>query len=312
MARQLRIEYPGAFYHVVSRGNQKQPIVKDDSDKAAFINYLSRANEKFRAIFHAFCLMENHYHLIIETPHGNLSMIMHFINTSYTIYFNKKHDRVGHLFQGRFKAILIETDSYAQELSRYMHLNPVRAEIVALPEEYPWSSYREYAGQRGATPWLNTALVLGYFGDTIEKAKKRYKEYVHDAIDKRLESPLKKAGPSLILGSEDFLARIKKEFLLHKTENREVPAIRSLKEKPALELILRIVERELGGINRFTRNMAIFLCRGKTDYPLREIAAFYRISPSAIVKISRQMKERLACNKALENALEVIEKSLFG
>ena len=127
MARQLRIEYPGAFYHVTSRGNQKQAIVRDDQDRGTFLEFLGKAHEKLGGIIHAFCLMDDHFHLLLEPPRGDLSRFMHFVKTSYSVYYNARYSRVGHLFQGRFKAILIEADAYAQTVSRYIHLNPVRA-----------------------------------------------------------------------------------------------------------------------------------------------------------------------------------------
>ena len=124
MARPLRIEYPGAFYHALSRGNEQKDIFKSMSDREKFLTYLASATERYNAVFHAYCLMSNHYHLMVETPLGNLSQIMKHINCSYTTYFNIKHNRAGHLLQGRYKAILVEADAYAAELSRYIHLNP--------------------------------------------------------------------------------------------------------------------------------------------------------------------------------------------
>src|SRR5664279_2859353 len=140
MARPLRIEYPGAFYHVTSRGNEQKDIFRSRKDREKFLGYLESAKERYGAVIHAFCLMNNHYHLLLETPSGNLSQIMRHINGAYTTYFNVKRKRAGHLFQGRYKAILVEADEYAKELSRYIHLNPVRVGIVANPEEYRWSS----------------------------------------------------------------------------------------------------------------------------------------------------------------------------
>ncbi len=139
MARQLRIEYPGALYHVTSRGNEKKDIFRSIKDREKFLSYLSSAWERHGAVFHAWCLMSNHFHLMIETPEGNLSRIMKHINGSYTTYFNVKHKRAGHLLQGRYKAVLVQADTYAAELSRYIHLNPVRAKMVPSPEEYQWS-----------------------------------------------------------------------------------------------------------------------------------------------------------------------------
>ncbi len=138
MARPLRITYPGAFYHITSRGNERKNIFKSQRDREQFLRYLESATERYGAKIHVYCLMSNHYHLLLETPLANLSQIMRHINGAYTTYFNIKRERAGHLFQGRYKAILVEMDEYAQELSRYIHLNPVRAGIAEMPEQYPW------------------------------------------------------------------------------------------------------------------------------------------------------------------------------
>jgi REP element-mobilizing transposase RayT len=136
MARPLRIEYAGAFYHITSRGNERKEIFKDEQDFVKFLTYLESSVQRYKAVIHVYCLMSNHYHLLLETPLGNLSQIMRHINGAYTTHFNAKRQRAGHLFQGRYKAILVEADEYAGELSRYIHLNPVRAGVVRRPEEY--------------------------------------------------------------------------------------------------------------------------------------------------------------------------------
>ena len=141
MARPLRVEYPGAYYHVMNRGNAGENIFENERDKERFLRYLEKAVERFSLIIHTYCLMDNHYHLLVETREPNLSVAIQWLNVSYAAYYNKRHQRVGHLFQGRFKAILIEADEYLKELSRYIHLNPVRAKTVTTPAEYPWSSY---------------------------------------------------------------------------------------------------------------------------------------------------------------------------
>ena len=138
MARPLRITYPGAFYHVTSRGNERKNVFKSKRDRVKFLEYLDSATKRYDAVIHAFCLMDNHYHLLLETPSGNLPQIMRHTNGAYTTYFNVKRERSGHLFQGRYKAILVDMDEYAKELSRYIHLNPVRAKMVKTPEEYEW------------------------------------------------------------------------------------------------------------------------------------------------------------------------------
>ena len=163
MARPLRIEFPGAIYHVTSRGNERKAVYKSQRDREKFISYLESATERYEAVIHVYCLMDNHYHLLIETPAGNLSQIMHHVNRVYTTYFNTKRSRAGHLFQGRYKAILIDADEYAKELSRYIHLNPVRAGIAETPTEYKWSSCQYYTVKKKAPEWLKRQFILGYF-----------------------------------------------------------------------------------------------------------------------------------------------------
>lgn len=254
--------------------------------------------------------MNNHFHILAETPRGNLSRIMHFINTSYTIAFNARYTRVGHLFQGRFKAILVEADSYAQELSRYIHLNPVRAGIASFPEDYFWSSYRDYAGLRTPSPWLRTGFVLSFFGQDLKKSQAAYIAFVLINSEKALESPLKKAGPSLILGSESFVERIKRKILPENPTGREIPALNSLKERPSLQEIRNAVEQALGQKNRFARDAAIYLTHAKIDYSLKEIAAFDKLSLSGIGSILRKMKRNLAWNAVLKNILDHVEREL--
>ena len=153
MARPLRVEYPGAYYHVINRGNNQEKIFLNDRDKQKFLEYLGKANERFSVIIHTYCLMSNHFHLLVQTPEPNLSRAMQWINVSYATYFNRKRGRCGHLFQGRFKAILIDADGYLKHLSRYIHVNPVRAKIVSTPSKYQWSSYSAYIGKE-KTPQL--------------------------------------------------------------------------------------------------------------------------------------------------------------
>jgi len=160
MARPLRIEYPGAVYHVTSRGNEKKPVFKDDTDRLTFLNTLQHVNKRYNWICHAYCLMTNHYHLLIETPDGNLSIGMRQVNSVYTQLFNKRHGRAGHLFQGRYKAILIQKDSHLLEVCRYVVLNPVRARMAEKPEEYRWSSYLATAGKAQPHPCLTSDWVL--------------------------------------------------------------------------------------------------------------------------------------------------------
>jgi putative transposase len=171
--RPLRIEYPGAFYHVTSRGNEQQDVFKSQKDRERFLAYIESAVVRYGAIVHTWCLMRNHSHLLLETPWGNLSQIIRHINGAYTTYVNVKRKRVGHLFQGRYQAILVEADACAVELSRSMPLNPVRAGMVARPEHYPCSSSRSSIGQCPTPAWLKTDFILGSCGRNAPDVKNR-------------------------------------------------------------------------------------------------------------------------------------------
>ncbi len=182
MARPLRIEFPGALYHITSRGNARQQTFGDDEDREAFLATLAWVVERFGWRCHAYCLMDNHFHLLIETPQPNLSRGMRQLNGVYTQSFNRRHRKVGHLFQGRFKAIVVDKDNYLLELARYIVLNPVRAKMVKTPDRYPWSSYRPMLGLAPVPPALATDWVLDQFARTRSVARKRYAAFVHAGI----------------------------------------------------------------------------------------------------------------------------------
>jgi putative transposase len=212
MTRPLRIEYSGAVYHITSRGNDKKPIFKDDQDHENFLNTLYNVNKRYNWICHAYCLMTNHYHLLIETPDGNLSLGMRQLNGVYTQLFNRRHNRTGHLFQGRFKGILIQKDSHLLEVCRYVVLNPVRARRIERPEQWKWSSYRATVGQERPSPNLTTDWVLGQFSGKRAKAEKEYQQFVQWGIGEK--SIWTEVKGQIILGEDDFvdslLNRLKK------------------------------------------------------------------------------------------------------
>jgi len=210
VARPLRIEYENAFYHVTSRGNEQKDIFKTDRDREKFLEYLGSASERYGAVVHAYCLMSNHYHLLVQTPQGNLSQIMRHINGAYTTYYNTKRKRFGHLLQGRYKAILVDKDAYAQELSRYIHLNPLRAGMAKRPEEYVWSSYRFYISGTDRPKWLHAKFIHAYFSVNRHEAEKRYRKFVEQMLGREYESPLKKAVESSILGASEFVVKIRR------------------------------------------------------------------------------------------------------
>ncbi len=186
MARPLRINYPGAFCHVTSRGNEQRNVFRSKRDREKFYKYLGSATQRYDAVVHVLCLMDNHFHLLVETPSGNLPQIMRHINGAYTTYFNRKRARSGHLFQGRYKAILVDMGEYAKELSRYIHLNPVRAEMVETPAEYEWSSYQFFIGVQKPPKWLFRDFIFGYFGGKVSIAEKGYRKFIGAMINKEL------------------------------------------------------------------------------------------------------------------------------
>ena len=302
MARQLRIEYPGALYHVTSRGNEKKDIFRSIKDRDKFLSYLSSAWERHGAVFHAYCLMSNHFHLMVETPLGNLSWIMKHINGSYTTYFNVKHKRAGHLLQGRYKAVLVQADAYAAELSRYIHLNPVRAKMVSTPEEYRWSSCSRYL--EGTEPsWLSTGLVLGYFGTEDEDRRRNYRDYLYDAIGQERRAPLSDSVASTILGSDDFVRDIREKYLDGKENDRELPALRDLSRGPGVAEIKALSEEAFPENERLARMAGIYLCWRYSGAKLKEIGALYGISESGVNRACFRFENMMEGEKDLRERL---------
>jgi REP element-mobilizing transposase RayT/AraC-like DNA-binding protein len=201
MARPLRICFPGAVYHVITRGNAKEAIVRDDIDGAAFLRTLARVVERFGWLCHSYCLMDNHYHLVIETPQPNLSNGMRQLNGLHAQFFNARYNRCGLVFQSRFRSLLVQKDSYLLAVSRYVVLNPVRAGVCDRPEQWPWSSYRATAGLVAAPTYLTIDWLLAQFAPTRRLAQRRYRAHVHTGIADALEQRVRGER----LGADDFL-----------------------------------------------------------------------------------------------------------
>jgi putative transposase len=309
VSRPLRIEYPGAFYHVTSRGNERKMVFQSTRDRERYLSYLESAHERYGAVIHGYCLMGNHYHLLLETPRGNLSQIVHHINGAYTTYFNIKRDRSGHLFQGRFKGILVEKDAHCKELSRYIHLNPVRAGIVKTPSEYPWSSYGYFIGKSKKPQWLTTELILGDFGGEGRRGYKHYREYVERGENKEIENPLKKVVASTFLGSKEFIERIKLEYLGKKEiDRRDLPALKKILIGPTLEAIEEVVRKIVGRGDPLFKKICIYLGYQHSGLKLREIGEYFGMQGSAISQLSRRFVETIKGNQELKKVLGKIEK----
>src|SRR3990167_7126442 len=182
MARPLRVIYEDGFYHIIARGNTRQKIFLDDKDREQFLRWLKDTIETHNLICHAYCLMHNHYHLLIETPEANLSVAMRDLNGNYSQWFNARHKRMGHLFQGRFKAFVIEKETYLLEVARYIVLNPVRAKMVRHPRFWKWSSYQSTAGISKAADWLSVEWILKNFSHQKKEAERKYRTFVKEGM----------------------------------------------------------------------------------------------------------------------------------
>jgi REP element-mobilizing transposase RayT len=243
MARPLRLAFAGGVYHVTARGNERKAIVRDDGDRARFLDTLAAMVDQYGVVCHAWVLMDNHYHLLLETPSPNLSLAVRYLNGVYTQRFNRRHRRVGHLFQGRFKAIVVEKEGYLLELCRYVVLNPVRAGVVKDPAAYPWSSYRATAGLTPAPGWLTVDWVLEQFGQRRGAAQAKYRQFVAEGIRQPSE-PWEQVVGQIYLGHEAFIHRAQRAS--RRTADPEIPRQQRQPAWLSPEAVLRHVARGYG------------------------------------------------------------------
>lgn len=279
MARPLRIEYQGAVYHLTSRGNARADIFADTTDRQTFLLLLESVVNRFNWICHAYCLMDNHYHLLIETPDGNLSMGMRHLNGVYTQAFNRRHKSVGHVFQGRFKAVIVEKESHLLELCRYVVLNPVRAGMVSSPQKWRWSSYCATIGIAKKELYLSTDWLLGQFGKTKSEARIKYRQFVRDGMTEK-EAPWEMLKGQLILGSDAFIERVR-EFLVGKEQFTEIPRLQRLAGRSQLEVLFPAGEQ----FTKNERNSGIVEAHLKHGYTLKEIAEHLAIHYTTVSKV---------------------------
>lgn len=310
MGRPLRIEYPGAFYHVTSRGNEQKDVFKSQKDREKFLSYLESATERYSAVVHVYCLMSNHYHLLLETPAGNLSQIMRHINGAYTNYFNTKRKRAGHLFQGRYKAILVEKDTYALELSRYIHRNPVGAGMVKQPEEYRWSSYRCYIGQTGQPDWLRTAEQLGRFDGGEREKRERYKMFVEDVLGDNEESPLAGVIGSAILGSHEFVTEIEEKHLKEKQAQLDIPDLKRITCRWTVDEIMETVKGVFGERSSLTKKLCLYLCHRYSSARLKEIGVRFGIGAAGVSQESRRFSIRMEKDGELRKIVDDLRERM--
>lgn len=284
MARPLRIEFPGALYHVTARGNARQDIFLDVEDLHLFLGVLERVVSRFHLLLYAYCVMDNHFHLVLETPDGNLSKAMRQLNGVYTQAFNRRHGRVGHVLQGRFKAILVDRDSYLLELCRYVVLNPVRARTTRKPDTYPWSSYRASAGLVPTPAFLTVDWLLSQFGRQRPAAQRKYRAFVAEGIGQ--PSPWERVQGQVLLGSERFVERLK-PGLRDKRPLKEIPRRQRFAGRPALAALFGA--RVLANLS--LRNAAIGCAHLEHGYSLSEIGRVVGLHYSTISRIVKREME---------------------
>ncbi|MBU0645854.1 transposase, partial [Patescibacteria group bacterium] len=274
------IQYPGALYHITARGNAYQNIYLDDKDRRIFLRNLADCLRTHRLICHAYCLMGNHYHLLLETPEGNLSAGMRDINGKYTQLFNARHKSVGHLLQGRYKAFLIEKEPYFLSVARYIVLNPVRSGLVKTSGDYLWCNYNATAGRSRAPEWLMVKWTRDLFSPDPALAKKQYREFVHQ--DQEQESPFDRIREGTVLGSPQFIGWVWQEFGQCE-EEKEIKTSERMVSRPSLEDLFAEAK------GKKERDLMIKMARQRGGYSLTEIAKYLGLDRSTVSRIYNQV-----------------------
>lgn len=345
MARPLRVDVPGGWYHVTARGNERKAIFRDDEDRRRFLDRVAEATERFGVNVHAYVLMDNHYHLLMKTPQANLSAAMQWLGVSYTVGFNRRHHRVGHLFQGRFTAVLLE-EAAGMEVSRYVHLNPVRIRGLGLDKlaqqrsrtgmidkpdarqiqervqrlrRHRWSSYRAYLGLTEGPKWLTTRRVLEMIGrGSSPERRKAYGQFVETPLrEGLLESPWERLEAGVLLGSAEFVRRWRAQVV---GDVREQPQLRRLRLRLTLPEIVRAVERIKGEpweqfrdrYGDWGRDMVIWVARRHGGLRLRDLAkATGGLDYGSIAMANKRFGKRLETDRALRQHYEDLKTKLL-
>jgi REP element-mobilizing transposase RayT len=288
MARPLRITYPGAFYHVVNRGLEKRVIFADNTDYASFLSLLERLHPSFRFRLHSYCLMPNHYHLYLEMPRGHLPRLMQQLDGRYTQRFNRRHRRNGPLFQGRYKALLVDQEAYSLAVARYIHLNPVKAKLVRQPEDYAWSSYATFLGRRPPAVFQETQWLLGQLGRSLGEARRALRSFTLAGLHDSWE-PFGAAEGGVLLGSPRFVDWVKRRFL-PKRRDGAISQLRQLQKPRDLTSIEGAVARVTPD-PQLRRKLLVYALRRFTPLTLQEVGD--RVGGMQPVTVS-QMVRRLA------------------
>jgi len=316
MSRQLRLEFPGAIWHVTSRGNERREIYRDDDDRNRFLRLLARVVAERRWLLHAWVLMSNHYHLLIETPEVGLSRGMRWLNQTYAEHFNERHERVGHLFQGRFKGILVEREGHLLELIRYIVLNPVRSGSVKFAGDYRWSNYRATAGLERPPIWLEVDWTLEQFGADRVAACEAYRRFVADARGASY-NPWEEVVGQIYLGGEAFCDRM--QALVKRTErSHEHPAPQRLFVRPSLDAVVAMIveafavtvedlqEKSRGDARKALAQLAV----DEVGLTIRAVADWMRATDVAVSKLRQRSISLYASDVGYRRKLDLIRAEL--
>jgi len=312
MARKPRIHFPGALYHVITRGNRKQGVFLDEKDFKQFLTYLSNCKNRFSFRLYAYALMQNHLHFLIEVAEIPLSRIVQSLLFGYAHYFNLRYGEVGHLFQGRYKAILCDKDAYLLELVRYIHLNPVRAKIAKKPEDYVWTGHLNYLGKEGKD-LIDAGFVLDQFGGSRSLARRRYRQFVWEGISEGHEEKYYQVKDQRYLGEDDFIDHI--EFEKEKSQGwvydipLEAISHEASRETGIREDRLYSVTRDREGV--LGRGIVGYLARVISYYTVREIGEHFGRSPVAIGEAIMKVEDRVQRDRSFAKAIKRMRDDLI-
>jgi REP-associated tyrosine transposase len=310
MARLLRYDVADSLHHVTNRGLERRDIVRDDLDRREFLRLLGRVAIRHRWRVFAWVLMDNHFHLFFRIQTPSLSAGMHDFESGYAALFNRRYERQGALFQGRFHDVVVESESHAWELSRYVHLNPCRARLAPSPEAWPWSSYRHYLDPRDVPEWLDWTTVLAERSRHEAAARIAYKRFVEAGLNNAAPNPLTPAVDGWILGSEAFVKRVQTACLAGGTQDGPQTSEDVIAVVARLLGTSAVVIQRCGRHGNSAREAAMLLCRELLDVPASHLAAVFGVSPSGLSMAVQRAGERLQSDSEFATQLLHIREEL--
>ncbi len=322
MARPWRIQYEGAIYHVMSRGVGRGKIFLTNDDYSRFLEYVASAREKFNLDIFAFVLMGNHYHILLRTNEANLSRTMQWIQTAYSVYYNRNHKRSGHLFQGRYKSVLVENESYWNILSLYIHLNPIRAGMVEKLREYKWSSYHDYVNVRKRNKWVNSKAVLDGICSDEQDSRREYRKLIREASGRENEF-LKEIKYGMVLGSNKFLEWVQRKFIDRgEKKDTDLPQKKRICDDGVIEKVIEVIIHNYK-IDRTSllqrkrhipleaRDVGMYLLKTYTGLTNKTVGEMFGVSTSAVNKAAIRINTQGKTSKDFRRKLEEITYSAF-